>query len=137
LGWGLLLVSFASSLGATVSVPGGALCVARTWCRRALAHRLADINQGVARDGALYLFSLRLIPVVPFFVINLAMGLTSHAHPDLLLGESARHAGRHGGVRERRHTAGRAAVAQGHCQPRSCWARLCCSVCFLSLQRRL
>ncbi len=76
LGWGLLLVSFASSVGATV-----AFLMARFVLRDAVqarfASRLADINEGVARDGALYLFSLRLIPVVPFFVINLVMGLTA------------------------------------------------------------
>ncbi|WNO04694.1 FAD-dependent oxidoreductase [Rhodoferax mekongensis] len=76
LGWGLLLVSFASSLGATVSFLA-ARFVLRDMVQARFGARLADINQGVARDGALYLFSLRLIPVVPFFVINLAMGLTT------------------------------------------------------------
>lgn len=76
LGWGLLLVSFASSLGATVSFLA-ARFVLRDVVQARFGARLADINQGVARDGALYLFSLRLIPVVPFFVINLAMGLTT------------------------------------------------------------
>jgi pyruvate/2-oxoglutarate dehydrogenase complex dihydrolipoamide dehydrogenase (E3) component/uncharacterized membrane protein YdjX (TVP38/TMEM64 family) len=75
-GWGLLLVSFASSIGATVSF-WVARYVLRDWVQARFASRLADINQGVARDGALYLFSLRLIPVVPFFAINLAMGLTT------------------------------------------------------------
>jgi pyruvate/2-oxoglutarate dehydrogenase complex dihydrolipoamide dehydrogenase (E3) component/uncharacterized membrane protein YdjX (TVP38/TMEM64 family) len=75
-GWGLLLVSFASSIGATVS-----FLVAR-YVLRDVVHarfgaRLADIDRGMERDGALYLLSLRLIPVVPFFVINLAMGLTT------------------------------------------------------------
>jgi len=75
-GWGLLLVSFASSIGATVS-----FLVAR-YVLRDVVHarfgaRLADIDRGMERDGALYLFSLRLIPVVPFFAINLAMGLTT------------------------------------------------------------
>ncbi|TAF80692.1 MAG: pyridine nucleotide-disulfide oxidoreductase, partial [Curvibacter sp.] len=76
LGWGLLLVSFASSIGATVSFLA-ARFVLRDVVQARFGARLADINQGVARDGALYLFSLRLIPVVPFFVINLAMGLTT------------------------------------------------------------
>ncbi|WP_138514455.1 FAD-dependent oxidoreductase [Rhodoferax bucti] len=75
-GWGLLLVSFASSLGATVSFLA-ARFVLRDVVQARFGTRLNDINQGVARDGALYLFSLRLIPVVPFFVINLAMGLTT------------------------------------------------------------
>ncbi|CAM8625455.1 Lpd Pyruvate/2-oxoglutarate dehydrogenase complex, dihydrolipoamide dehydrogenase (E3) component, and related enzymes [Comamonadaceae bacterium] len=76
LGWGLLLVSFASSIGATVSFLA-ARFVLRDVVQARFGARLADINQGVVRDGALYLFSLRLIPVVPFFVINLAMGLTT------------------------------------------------------------
>ena len=75
LGWGLLLVSFASTLGATVSFLA-ARFVLRDSVQARFGARLAGINQGLARDGALYLFSLRLIPVVPFFVINLAMGLT-------------------------------------------------------------
>jgi len=76
LGWGLLLVSFASTLGATVSFLA-ARFVLRDTVQARFGERLTGINQGLARDGALYLFSLRLIPVVPFFVINLAMGLTS------------------------------------------------------------
>ena len=76
LGWGLLLVSFASSIGATVSFLV-ARFVLRDSVQAKFGARLADINKGIARDGALYLFSLRLIPVVPFFVINLLMGLTT------------------------------------------------------------
>jgi pyruvate/2-oxoglutarate dehydrogenase complex dihydrolipoamide dehydrogenase (E3) component/uncharacterized membrane protein YdjX (TVP38/TMEM64 family) len=75
-GWGLLLVSFASSLGATL-----AFWMAR-WLLRDLvqsrfAAQLAVINAGVQRAGWMYLLSLRLIPVVPFFLINLTMGLTA------------------------------------------------------------
>ena len=76
LGWGLLLVSFASSIGATLSFLV-ARFVLRDSVQAKFGARLADINKGVAREGALYLFSLRLIPVVPFFVINLLMGLTT------------------------------------------------------------
>ena len=76
LGWGLLLVSFASSVGATVSFLA-ARFVLRDAVQARFGNRLTEINQGIARDGALYLFSLRLIPVVPFFVINLLMGLTT------------------------------------------------------------
>jgi len=75
LGWGFLLISFASSIGATL-----AFLVSRTLFRSAVEHRfsryLDTINRGIERDGALYLFSLRLVPVFPFFVINLVMGLT-------------------------------------------------------------
>jgi pyruvate/2-oxoglutarate dehydrogenase complex dihydrolipoamide dehydrogenase (E3) component/uncharacterized membrane protein YdjX (TVP38/TMEM64 family) len=74
--WGLLLVAFASSMGATIS-----FWVARWLLRDAVQTRFAaplkEINAGVERAGALYLLSLRLIPVVPFFLINLAMGLTT------------------------------------------------------------
>lgn len=72
---GLLMVSFASSLGATL-----AFLVARTllrdWVQQRFAKALNTINRGVERDGAFYLFSLRLVPLFPFFLINLAMGLT-------------------------------------------------------------
>jgi len=72
---GLLLVSFASSIGATM-----AFLVSRTllrdWVQKKFAHYLKTINEGVAKEGAFYLFTLRLIPAVPFFVINLVMGLT-------------------------------------------------------------
>jgi pyruvate/2-oxoglutarate dehydrogenase complex dihydrolipoamide dehydrogenase (E3) component/uncharacterized membrane protein YdjX (TVP38/TMEM64 family) len=76
LGWGLLLVSFASTLGATVSFLM-ARFVLQASVQARFGARLAEINRGVERDGPLYLFSLRLIPVVPFFVINLVMGLTT------------------------------------------------------------
>ena len=75
-GWGLLLVSFASSIGATLSFLA-ARFVLRDGVQTRFGARLADINQSIAHDGALYLLSLRLIPVVPFFVINLLMGLTT------------------------------------------------------------
>ena len=73
--WGTVFVSFASSIGATLS-----LLVARFLLRDSIqarfGQRLADVNRGIEKDGALYLFTLRLIPVVPFFVVNLVMGLT-------------------------------------------------------------
>ena len=75
LGWGLLIVSFASSIGATLAFLT-ARFVLRDSVEARFRKRLADINAGVARDGAFYLFTLRLVPLVPFFVINLAMGLT-------------------------------------------------------------
>ncbi|MFW3613918.1 FAD-dependent oxidoreductase [Billgrantia antri] len=75
LGWGLLIISFASTLGATL-----ASLIARTLARAPLEKRFAGqlerINAGIRREGALYLFTLRLIPLFPFFVINLVMGLT-------------------------------------------------------------
>jgi len=74
--WGLVLVSFASSMGATVSF-WVARWLLRDWVQARFATQLQEINAGVQRAGALYLLSLRLIPVVPFFLINLTMGLTT------------------------------------------------------------
>ncbi|TJY62942.1 pyridine nucleotide-disulfide oxidoreductase [Sinimarinibacterium sp. CAU 1509] len=74
--WGTVIVSFASTLGAT-----GAFLVARYLLRDSIQSRYADklkaINAGIERDGAFYLFTLRLVPLFPFFVINLLLGLTS------------------------------------------------------------
>ncbi len=76
LGWGLLIVSFASSMGATLAFLT-ARFVLRDSVEARFGQRLKDINQGLTKDGAFYLFTLRLVPIVPFFVINLAMGLTT------------------------------------------------------------
>ncbi|MDP2075487.1 FAD-dependent oxidoreductase [Hydrogenophaga sp.] len=73
--WGTLLVSFASSLGATLAFLTSRF-VLRDSIEAKFGNRLAEINRGIEKDGAFYLFTLRLIPVVPFFVINLVMGLT-------------------------------------------------------------
>ena len=72
---GLVLVSFASTIGATL-----ACLLARYLFRDAVQNRfgkyLGRINDGVEKDGAFYLFAMRLVPAIPFFVINLAMALT-------------------------------------------------------------
>ncbi len=74
--WGLVIVSIASTLGAT-----GAFLAARYLLRDAIEARYGDrlkaINAGIERDGAFYLFTLRLVPLFPFFLINLLMGLTA------------------------------------------------------------
>jgi pyruvate/2-oxoglutarate dehydrogenase complex dihydrolipoamide dehydrogenase (E3) component/uncharacterized membrane protein YdjX (TVP38/TMEM64 family) len=75
LGWGLFIVSFASSVGATLAFLA-ARFVLRDSIEARFGNRLAEINRGIEKDGAFYLFTLRLIPVVPFFVINLVLGLT-------------------------------------------------------------
>lgn len=75
LGWGLLIVSFASSIGATLAFLTARFLL-RDSVQSRFGQRLADIDKGIEKDGAFYLFTLRLIPVVPFFVINLLMGLT-------------------------------------------------------------
>ncbi|MEC7218040.1 MAG: FAD-dependent oxidoreductase, partial [SAR324 cluster bacterium] len=75
LGWGLVLVSFASSLGATLAMMASRF-VLRDAVQNRFGSQLQRINEGVEKQGAFYLFTLRLVPVVPFFVINLGMGLT-------------------------------------------------------------
>lgn len=72
---GLLLVSFASAIGATLAFLM-ARFVLREGVQKRFGQRLKALNRGVERDGSFYLFALRLVPVFPFFVINLAMGLT-------------------------------------------------------------
>jgi pyruvate/2-oxoglutarate dehydrogenase complex dihydrolipoamide dehydrogenase (E3) component/uncharacterized membrane protein YdjX (TVP38/TMEM64 family) len=72
---GTIVVSFASTLGATLAFLS-ARYVLRDWAQAKFGTRLAEIDKGVARDGAFYLFTLRLVPYVPFVVINLLMGLT-------------------------------------------------------------
>jgi pyruvate/2-oxoglutarate dehydrogenase complex dihydrolipoamide dehydrogenase (E3) component/uncharacterized membrane protein YdjX (TVP38/TMEM64 family) len=72
---GLLIVSFASTVGATLAFLASRFLL-REWVEARFGQRLADINAGVDKEGAFYLFTLRLIPVVPFFLINLLMGLT-------------------------------------------------------------
>lgn len=74
--WSLLLVSFASSIGATIAFLSSRYLL-REWVDSKFKDKLVPINQGVEKDGAFYLLTLRLIPVFPFFVINLLMGLTS------------------------------------------------------------
>lgn len=76
LGWGTLIVSFASSIGATLAFLA-ARFILRDSVQKCFAERLQAINAGVEKDGAFYLFSLRLVPLFPFFMINLLMGLTS------------------------------------------------------------
>ena len=74
--WGTVVVSFASTIGATL-----AFLVSRYLFREAIQGRFADkltaINKGMDEEGAFYLFTLRLVPIFPFFIINLVMGLTT------------------------------------------------------------
>lgn len=72
---GVVLVSFASTIGATLAFLA-ARYLLRDTVQSRFGDRLRTINAGVERDGAFYLFSLRLVPVFPFFAINLLMGLT-------------------------------------------------------------
>ena len=74
--WGTIVVSFASTIGATL-----AFLFSRYLFREAIQGRFADkltaINRGIDEEGAFYLFTLRLVPIFPFFIINLVMGLTT------------------------------------------------------------
>ncbi|CAM2738389.1 TVP38/TMEM64 family protein [Vibrio mytili] len=71
----LLLVSFASTIGATVAFLSSRYLL-QEWVQNKFGKKLEAINNGVKKDGSFYLLSLRLIPVFPFFLINLLMGLT-------------------------------------------------------------
>ena len=72
---GTVLVSFASTIGATLAFLTSRYLL-RDWVQARFGERLKGVNEGIARDGAFYLFSLRLVPVFPFFAVNLLMGLT-------------------------------------------------------------
>lgn len=74
--WGTVIVSFASSIGATLAFLVSRYLL-RDWVQTKFGSRLKAFNEGVEKDGAFYLFTLRLVPVFPFFLINLLMGLTA------------------------------------------------------------
>jgi pyruvate/2-oxoglutarate dehydrogenase complex dihydrolipoamide dehydrogenase (E3) component/uncharacterized membrane protein YdjX (TVP38/TMEM64 family) len=73
--WGTLVVSIASTLGATLAMLT-ARYLLRDSIQQRFGRRLDEVNKGIAKEGAFYLFTLRLIPVIPFFALNLLMGLT-------------------------------------------------------------
>ena len=70
--WGTVIVSFASSIGATLAFLASRFLL-RDWVQGRFGDRLKPINAGVEKEGAFYLFALRLVPAFPFFLINLAM----------------------------------------------------------------
>ena len=72
---GTLIVSFASMAGASLAFLSSRYLF-RDWVRKRFGKRIETMDRGLAKDGAFYLLTLRLIPVFPFFLINLAMGLT-------------------------------------------------------------
>ncbi|WP_217533491.1 TVP38/TMEM64 family protein [Vibrio metschnikovii] len=74
--WGTLIVSFASTIGATCAFLVARYLLKETVQRR-FGERLQALNHGVEKDGAFYLFTLRLVPLFPFFLINILMGLTT------------------------------------------------------------
>lgn len=74
--WGTVIVSFASTIGATLAFLA-ARFLFKDSIQAKFGDRLQVINEGMAQEGAFYLFTLRLVPLFPFFVINLLMGLTT------------------------------------------------------------
>jgi uncharacterized membrane protein YdjX (TVP38/TMEM64 family) len=72
---GTVAVSFASTIGATLACVVSRFLL-REWVQNKFGDKLRVINDGIEKEGAFYLFSLRLVPIFPFFVINLLMGLT-------------------------------------------------------------
>lgn len=72
---GLLVVSFASTIGATLACLVSRF-ILQEWVQRRFGARLNTIHQGIEREGGFYLFTLRLVPLFPFWMINLLMGLT-------------------------------------------------------------
>jgi len=72
---GVVIVSFASTIGATLAFLVSRFLL-RDWVQSRFGDKLKPINAGIAKEGASYLFALRLVPAFPFFVINLVMGLT-------------------------------------------------------------
>ena len=72
---GTIVVSFASTIGATLAMLISRFLL-RDWVQRRFKQQMQTINSGIQKDGGFYLFTLRLLPVVPFFVINMVMGLT-------------------------------------------------------------
>jgi uncharacterized membrane protein YdjX (TVP38/TMEM64 family) len=72
---GTIVVSFASTIGATLACFVSRF-VLRDWIQGKFGDKLKTINEGIEKEGSLYLFTLRLIPIFPFWLINLVMGLT-------------------------------------------------------------
>ena len=74
-GIALIAISFASTIGATLACFASRYLL-RSWIEKKFGDKLSVINTGIEKEGAFYLFMLRLIPLFPFFLINLLMGLT-------------------------------------------------------------
>lgn len=72
---GTIIVSFASTIGATLACIVSRF-VLRDWVQGKFGDKLKEVNEGIEREGSFYLFTLRLIPIFPFWLINLVMGLT-------------------------------------------------------------
>ena len=118
--WGLVIVSFASTLGATLAFLM-ARFLFRDWVQKRFGQRLATIDAGVRREGAFYLFTLRLVPVFPFFLINLLLGLTAmKARTFYWVSQLGMLAGTMV-LRQCRHATGQAGVALRHPVAGAAW----------------
>ena len=73
--WGTFIASFASSIGATLAFLVSRNLL-RDWVESRFGDYLTPINKGIEKDGSFYLFSIRMVPLFPFFIVNLLMGLT-------------------------------------------------------------
>ncbi|PDH34626.1 MAG: pyridine nucleotide-disulfide oxidoreductase [OM182 bacterium MED-G28] len=73
--WGTFIASFASSIGATLAFLVSRNLL-RDWVENRFGDYLTPINKGIEKDGSFYLFSIRMVPLFPFFIVNLLMGLT-------------------------------------------------------------
>ncbi len=107
---GTLIVSFASTIGASLAFLSSRYLL-RDWVKARFGRRIDAIDRGIARDGAFYLLTLRLIPAFPFFLVNLAMGVTAHAASHLRPGQPGGNAARDDRLRQRRHPARRGSRA--------------------------
>ena len=72
---GILTVSFASTIGATLACAVSRF-ILRDWVQTKFGEKIKAVNDGIEKEGAFYLFTLRLVPIFPFWLINLVMGLT-------------------------------------------------------------
>ncbi len=72
---GTIVVSFASTVGATLACMVSRF-ILRDWIQGKFGDKINTVNEGIRKEGAFYLFTLRLLPILPFWLINLAMGLT-------------------------------------------------------------
>jgi uncharacterized membrane protein YdjX (TVP38/TMEM64 family) len=72
---GLVIVSFASTIGATLACAVSRF-ILQDWVQAKFSDKLKTVNEGIEREGAFYLFTLRVMPIIPFWLINLVMGLT-------------------------------------------------------------
>ena len=99
--WGTLLASFASSVGATAAFLIARLLL-RDWVQSRFGDSLAPINAGIKKDGEFYLFSLRMVPLFPFFFGKSGDGSDANSRAIVLLHQSAGHVDGNGGLRQRR-----------------------------------